>query len=104
MEVIITNENFEKEVLQSEIPCIVDFWATWCGPCMMLSPVIEELSNELAGKVKVCKVNVDDNMEIADRYTIFNIPTILLIENGEVKEKAVGYQTKDELLRNLKLK
>ena len=104
MEITITNENYETEVLNSNIPCLVDFWTTWCGPCMMIAPIVEEIAQEYAGKIKVCKVNVDDNMEIADKYNIFNIPTILLIENGEIKEKVVGYCTKEELLTKLKIK
>ena len=96
-EIIVTKENFEKEVLKSDIPVIVDFWATWCGPCKMIAPEIEKLAKELDGKVKVCKLNVDENTEIAIKYQVMSIPTVILFNNGEVEKKAVGYRTADEL-------
>ncbi|MBR2045742.1 MAG: thioredoxin [Agathobacter sp.] len=102
-EVILTKENFETEVLKSEIPVLVDFWATWCGPCMMLSPVIAELAEELAGKVKVGKVNVDEQNELAMQYRVASIPTLLLFKNGELVKTSVGFMPKAEIIANLGL-
>lgn len=102
-EIILTKENFENEVLKSNIPVIVDFWATWCGPCKMIAPEIEKLANEFDGKVKVCKLNVDENTEIAIKYQVMSIPTIALFKNGEVDNKAIGYQTAEELKEVLKI-
>lgn len=99
MEVIITKENFEKEVINSDIPVLVDFWATWCGPCMMLAPTIEALAKEYAGKVKVCKVNVDEQMELAIRYKVEAIPTLIYIKGGEVVQKSVGALSKNEIIK-----
>ena len=103
-EVILTKENFEKEVKGSQLPCLVDFWATWCGPCKMMAPIVTELSEELSGKVKVCKLNIDDEPEMAISYGVMSIPTFIVFENGEVKTKAIGYREKDELLDALGLK
>ncbi len=102
-EIILTAENFETEVLQSDIPVLVDFWATWCGPCMMLAPIVEELAEELAGKVKVCKVNVDEQPLLATQFRIVSIPTLLLFEEGAVKASTLGYLTKDQLKSKLGL-
>ena len=99
MEVIITKENFEQEVIKSDIPVLVDFWATWCGPCMMLAPTIEALAKEYAGKVKVCKVNVDEQMELAIRYKVEAIPTLIYIKGGEVVQKSVGALSKNEIIK-----
>lgn len=97
-EVIITKENFENEVLKSDIPVLVDFWASWCGPCMMLAPIIEEISEELEGKVKVGKVNVDEEGELAMKFGIMSIPTLLVFENGEIKNKSVGFVPKETII------
>ena len=102
-EVILTKENFEAEVLNSDIPVLVDFWATWCGPCMMLSPVIAELAEELEGKVKVGKVNVDEQNELAMQYRVASIPTLLLFKNGELVKTSVGFMPKSEIIVNLGL-
>ena len=85
-----TDENFESDVLSSEIPVVVDFWAPWCGPCKMLSPIIEELAGEYGDKVKIGKLNTDENPQTATRYNIVSIPTVLFIKKGEVVEKQVG--------------
>ena len=102
-EVILTKENFEAEVLNSDIPVLVDFWATWCGPCMMLSPVIAELAEELEGKVKVGKVNVDEQNELAMQYRVASIPTLLLFKNGELAKSSVGFMPKADIIATLGL-
>ena len=101
-ELTLTGQNFEQEVLLAKEPVLVDFWATWCGPCRMLAPVIEEIANEYAGKVKVGKVNVDDERELALEYGVSSIPTVMVFQNGEVKQTSVGYRPKEEIERLLK--
>ena len=97
-EITLTKDNFEQEVLKGSLPVVVDFWATWCGPCQMLGPVLEEVANENEGKFIVGKVNVDDQAEIAMQYKISAIPTLLVFENGEVKKQTMGFLPKDKLL------
>ncbi|MBQ5967625.1 MAG: thioredoxin [Clostridiales bacterium] len=97
-EITLTKDNFEQEVLKASLPVVVDFWATWCGPCQMLGPVLEEVANENEGKFIVGKVNVDDQVEIAMQYKISAIPTLLVFENGEVKKQTMGFLPKDKLL------
>lgn len=94
----ITKENFEKEVLQSKEPVVVDFWATWCGPCKALAPILEEVDTELAGSVKVAKINIDEEEELAAQFRVMSIPTLLLFKNGEVVNKSVGLAPKEEVL------
>lgn len=101
MEIKLTKFNFADEVLSSDLPVIVDFWATWCGPCKMIAPTIEELSNTLDGKAKVGKVNVDEEMELAVEYKIEVIPTLLFFKDGKVMKKTTGVMTKDEILTAL---
>lgn len=96
-EIKLTNANFEEEVLKSEIPVLVDFYATWCGPCKMIAPLVEEISEEYAGKAKVCKVDVDDAAELAIAFGVSSIPTLIVFKNGEIHKKAVGYRSKKEL-------
>ena len=93
----VTSNNFEKEVMQSEVPVLIDFWASWCGPCMMLGPVIEEVAGEVTD-AKVCKVNVDEQMSLAQKFQVANIPTLVVIKNGEVVARDVGVKNKDEVL------
>ena len=100
-EITITKANFESEVLNSPIPVVIDFWATWCGPCRMIAPIIEEIAEEYDGTVKVGKVNVDDEPELASSFRVISIPTIVLVKDGKVTASAVGYMTKDKLLKEL---
>ena len=100
-ELTLTGQNFEQEVLLAKEPVLVDFWATWCGPCRMLAPVIEEIANEYAGKVKVGKVNVDDERDLAMEFGIESIPTLLCIKGGKVVKRLVGYREKDALKKEL---
>lgn len=94
----ITKTNFNDEVLNSDIPVLIDFWAEWCGPCKMLAPTIEEIAHEYADKVKVGKINVDAEPELAAKFGIMSIPTVLLFRNGEVCEKSVGFVPKEALV------
>ena len=96
MELTLTKSNFDNEVLNSSTPVLVDFWASWCGPCKMLAPVIENLANEYAGKLKVGKVNVDDEGLLASEYGIVSIPTVIIFVNGKIVEKIVGANSQDE--------
>ncbi len=100
-EINLTNDNFENEVLNSDIPVLVDFWANWCGPCKMLAPIISEIAEEYEGKIKVCKVNIDEAGELAVNYKIVSIPTILVFKNGEVSDKAIGYRPKEDIVKLL---
>ena len=97
MEVILSEASFEQEVLKSELPVLVDFWATWCGPCRMLAPTIAKIAEEQAGKVKVCKLDVDECPAIAARYGISSIPTLMVFVNGEVKAASVGVRAKSQI-------
>lgn len=100
-ELTITKENFENEVLKSDIPVLVDFWAAWCGPCKMLAPTIEELAKEYEGKVKVGKINVDEQQELASKYGIMSIPTVLVFKGGNVAAQSVGFVPKEKLVAML---
>ncbi len=97
----LTEQNFEKEVIKSDIPVLVDFWAEWCGPCKMISPIIDEIAEELSGKLKVTKLNVDDAQELAAKFSILSIPTLLVFKNGEPVEQIVGAMSKDQLLEKI---
>ena len=100
----ITKDSFEKEVMSSEIPVVLDFWATWCGPCRMLAPVLDELAEKYDGKVRFGKVNVDDEPLLASRFGIASIPTLIFFKNGKIQKQTVGYREQkelDEILRDL---
>ena len=100
--VVLTTDTFEQEVLKSDQPVLVDFWAPWCGPCKMIAPVVEELATDLAGKVKVAKLNVDENGETATKYGVFSIPTLIVFKGGKAVERLVGFQPKPKLMEKLK--
>ena len=100
-EITITKNNFEDEVMKSDRPVLIDFWATWCGPCRMLAPVIEEIAKERSD-IKVGKVNVDDEGELASAFGVSSIPTVVLIKDGKVVSQSVGYRPKEQLLEMLK--
>ena len=97
----ITSENFNKEVMESEIPVLIDFWAEWCTPCKMMSKVVEEWEEELKGTIKVGKINVDEETKLATKYGIMSIPTFMIFKNGEVVQTKIGMQDKEELKRML---
>ena len=103
MEKVITAENFNEEVVQGARPVLLDFWAEWCGPCRMLAPVVAEIAQEKAGALVVGKVNVDEERGLAARFSIESIPTVLLLRQGKVVAKSVGYVAKEQLCRSLGL-
>lgn len=96
-EINVTKDNFTKEVLESDKTVLVDFWASWCGPCRMLAPVIAQIAEE-HDEIKVCKINVDEEEELADKYNVMSIPFIMVFKNGEVTNKAVGFKPEEEIL------
>lgn len=96
-ELKITRENFENEVMKSDIPVLIDFWAPWCGPCRMMGPIIEQLAEEYEGKAKVAKVNVDEEGELSQAFGVMSIPTIVLVKDGKVVKQAVGARPKAEV-------
>ncbi|MDD3129556.1 MAG: thioredoxin [Candidatus Izemoplasmatales bacterium] len=99
----VTTDTFKKEVLESDIPVIVDFWAQWCRPCLMLAPVLEEIAKDFEGKVKVVKVNVDEEGYLANQFRVSSIPTVYLFENGQVKNQVIGLMRKEDLVKRLGL-
>lgn len=102
MEIELYKETFEQEVLQSDIPVLVDFWATWCGPCKMIAPIVKEIADEYDGKILIGKVNVDEEPDLTMQYNVSSIPTLMVFKNGQLVNKAVGYREKDEILKMLK--
>ena len=101
MEIELYKETFEQEVLQSDIPVLVDFWATWCGPCKMIAPIVKEIADEYDGKILVGKVNVDEEPDLTMQYNVSSIPTLMVFKNGQLVNRAVGYRAKDEILKML---
>ncbi len=101
-EITLTKQNFENEALNSGTPVLVDFWAAWCGPCRMVAPIVAEIADEYDGSIKVGKVNVDEEPELAARYQVTSIPTLMVFKNGELVNTAVGFRTKAEILELLK--
>ena len=97
-EITLTAENFQEEVLGSQVPVLVDFWATWCGPCQMMGPVVEELANQSDGSYKVGKVNVDEQGELASFFGVMSIPTLVVIKDGTIVNSAVGVRPKDQIV------
>ncbi len=97
----VCDSNFNEEVLQSSVPAVVDFWASWCGPCRMLSPLVEELSQEYSGKIKIVKMNTDDNPSTPSKYMIISIPTLIFFKNGKPVDQLVGVQSKNEIKKHL---
>lgn len=98
-ELKITKNNFENEVLKSDKPVLIDFWANWCGPCRMLSPIISEIAEEYGEKVKVCKVNVDEEMDLAAAFRVSGIPMLVVMKDGQVTNTAVGVRPKEQIIR-----
>ena len=102
MEVTVTDNNFNEEVIDSDIPVLVDFWAPWCMPCRMIAPMVEEISKEYQGQLKVCKMNVDDSPEISSEYKIGSIPTLSIFKNGEMVDQIIGAVPRDMLESKIK--
>ena len=95
----LNKDNFEKEVMEANVPVLIDFWASWSGPCRMMSPVIDKIAEEMGDKLKVCKVNVDENHELAEKYEIMTIPAFIVIKNGAEAGRTIGVQPKEDILK-----
>ncbi len=100
--ITITSKNFEEEVSKSEVPVLLDFWASWCGPCKMVSPIVDEVAKEVGDTAKVGKINVDEETNLAQAFSIMSIPTLVVIRNGKLVNQAVGVRSKEEILQMLK--
>lgn len=95
----LNKDNFEKEVMEANVPVLIDFWASWCGPCRMMSPLIDQIAEEMGDKLKVCKVNVDQNHELAEKYEIMTIPAFIVMKNGAEAGRTIGVQPKEDILK-----
>jgi thioredoxin 1 len=95
----VSDASFEGDILKSDVPVLVDFWAPWCGPCRSVAPIVDDLANEYAGKLKVAKINVDESTEVAMRYQITSIPTFIVFKNGEVADRALGALPRSEFVK-----
>lgn len=100
--ITITSKNFEEEVSKSNVPVLLDFWASWCGPCKMVSPIVDKVAEEVEGSAKVGKINVDEEQELARSFNIMSIPTLMVINNGKLVKQSVGVMSKEEILNMLK--
>lgn len=97
----LTSDNFNQEVMESNVPVLIDFWATWCGPCKMMAPVMDEIASEVGEKAKICKVNIDEQVDLATQYGVMSIPTFVVLKNGKETARTVGAQSKDSILKLL---
>ena len=102
-EITLTKENFETEVINSELPVLVDFWAEWCGPCKMLSPILDQIAEEIDGKAKVIKINAEESMNLAKRFAVRSIPALYVMKDGEIVKNLPGVQDKAALIKALEL-
>jgi thioredoxin 1 len=101
MEIVFTDQNFDQEVMKSDKPVLVDFWAPWCGPCQMMGPIVEELAKEMEGKAKIGKLNVDENSAVAQKFSIMSIPTVMIFKGGKMVKQLVGVQSRETLKQEL---
>ncbi|MFH1798655.1 MAG: thioredoxin [Candidatus Omnitrophota bacterium] len=98
---MVNDDNFGREVLEAKIPVLVDFWARWCGPCRMMAPVVAEIAKEYEGKLKVCKIDVEESSQVSARYEVMNVPTFIIFKNGEMRDKIVGAVPKNDLVSKI---
>lgn len=102
MSIILTDQNFEQEVIQSKVPVLVDFWATWCGPCQVIGPIIDELARDFEREeIKIGKINIDENSEIAEKYGVMSIPNLIFFKDGKIADQLLGIQSKKTLKENI---
>lgn len=95
----LTSENFEKEVMEARVPVLIDFWASWCGPCKMMGPVVDQIAEDMGNSAKVCKLNIDEELELANKYNVMSIPTFLLVKDGKEVNRTIGAMPKEELAK-----